>query len=141
MQAQPSAHDPLVRIVEATDEARHRRLTGPARPDERDEPARLDPQRHVPQDGLAPAAIAGARRLERRQRDPVRPRIGDFVYSSDEIAVMLEDIRAFAEEGVTGVVLGALTPLGEIDVGSTTALTNEAVKCGLEGLMPASLEA
>ena len=71
----------------------------------------------------------------------VRPRIGDFVYSSDEVAVMLEDIRAFAEEGVTGVVLGALTPLGEIDAGSTTTLTNEAVKYGLEGLIPSSVEA
>ena len=71
----------------------------------------------------------------------IRPRIGDFVYSSDEVAVMLEDIRAFAQEGVTGVVFGALTPLGEIDVGSTTALTNEAVKYGLEGLIPSSLVA
>jgi copper homeostasis protein len=40
----------------------------------------------------------------------IRPRIGNFVYNDDEIAVMLEDIKAFKEEGVTGFVFGCLDP-------------------------------
>ena len=46
----------------------------------------------------------------------IRPRVGDFVYSEDEVAVMLEDIRIFKEVGVRGVVAGALTTEGRIDV-------------------------
>jgi copper homeostasis protein len=38
----------------------------------------------------------------------IRPRIGNFVYDQDEIEVMLEDIRAFREEGVAGFVFGCL---------------------------------
>lgn len=50
----------------------------------------------------------------------VRPRGGDFVYSDDELSVMCRDLeainRAAAETStVVGVVLGALTPLGEVD--------------------------
>ena len=46
----------------------------------------------------------------------IRPRIGDFVYSADEVDVMLEDIRAFKELGsIRGFVIGALTSEGQID--------------------------
>ncbi|KAF8846079.1 hypothetical protein BDN67DRAFT_960752 [Paxillus ammoniavirescens] len=45
----------------------------------------------------------------------VRPRTGDFVYSSEELNVMLEDIFVFKEHGVQGVVFGTLTASGEID--------------------------
>jgi len=46
----------------------------------------------------------------------IRPRIGDFVYSADEVDVMLEDIRAFKDIGnVRGFVIGALTRNGRID--------------------------
>ncbi|KAL5519457.1 hypothetical protein ACEPAH_1140 [Sanghuangporus vaninii] len=62
----------------------------------------------------------------------IRPRTGDFLYTSDEISVMLEDIKAFAEIGITGVVFGALTSDGRIDIERTTLLTNEAVKYGLQ---------
>jgi copper homeostasis protein len=46
----------------------------------------------------------------------IRPRGGDFVYSADEADVMARDIRATKEVGVDGVVIGALTPSGAIDV-------------------------
>src|SRR5690242_15601959 len=37
----------------------------------------------------------------------VRPRAGDFVYSPDDLALMVAEIRAFACLGVAGVVVGA----------------------------------
>ncbi|MBR5184192.1 MAG: copper homeostasis protein CutC, partial [Bacteroidales bacterium] len=41
-----------------------------------------------------------------------RPRQGDFLYDSDEVAVMIRDIIACAQMGVNGVVIGALDPFG-----------------------------
>ncbi|MCX5765818.1 MAG: copper homeostasis protein CutC [Gemmatimonadetes bacterium] len=45
----------------------------------------------------------------------VRPRTGNFVYTDDEIAVMARDIVVAKEFGVDGVVIGALTPEGDVD--------------------------
>lgn len=46
----------------------------------------------------------------------IRPRRGDFVYTSDEVECMVSDIRFCASAGVHGVVLGALTPEGDVDI-------------------------
>ena len=46
----------------------------------------------------------------------VRPRGGTFVYSRDEAEVMARDIQAMAQAGAHGVVFGALTPDGRIDL-------------------------
>ncbi|CAE6522237.1 unnamed protein product [Rhizoctonia solani] len=45
----------------------------------------------------------------------IRPRVGDFVFSAEEIETMLEDISAFRTLGVHGVVVGALLPDGSVD--------------------------
>ena len=45
----------------------------------------------------------------------IRPRAGDFVYSDEEIDVMLADIEAARNAGLTGVVLGASLPDGRLD--------------------------
>ena len=45
----------------------------------------------------------------------VRPRGGDFLYSSLEFEVMLRDIDALASAGAAGVVLGALDSEGRVD--------------------------
>ncbi|MBX9456672.1 MAG: copper homeostasis protein CutC [Rhizobium sp.] len=45
----------------------------------------------------------------------IRPRAGDFVYSEEEIEVMLADIAAARTAGLAGVVLGASLPDGRLD--------------------------
>lgn len=46
----------------------------------------------------------------------IRPRGGDFLYTPEEVDCMVDDIVAAREAGVQGVVIGALTPEGDIDV-------------------------
>lgn len=45
----------------------------------------------------------------------IRNRFGDFCYNDDEIEEMCDSIKAFADEGADGVVVGALTPDGNLD--------------------------
>jgi hypothetical protein len=45
----------------------------------------------------------------------IRNRFGDFCYNDDEIEEMCDSIKAFADEGADGVVVGALTPDGDLD--------------------------
>lgn len=45
----------------------------------------------------------------------IRNRFGDFCYNDDEIEEMCDSIKAFADEGADGVVVGALTPDGDFD--------------------------
>lgn len=56
----------------------------------------------------------------------IRPRAGDFVYSADEIVVMLVDIAAAHEMGAAGIVSGALTVEGMVDVASMEKLLQAA---------------
>ena len=46
----------------------------------------------------------------------VRPRGGDFVYTEEEVQTMLESIRLCRSLGAHGVVIGALTPAGHVDM-------------------------
>ena len=45
----------------------------------------------------------------------IRNRFGDFCYNDDEIEEMCDSIKAFVAEGADGVVVGALTPDGDLD--------------------------
>lgn len=45
----------------------------------------------------------------------IRNRFGDFCYNDDEIEEMCDSIKAFADEGADGVVVGALTAEGDLD--------------------------
>lgn len=85
-------------------------------------------------DGLTPsgALIAAARALPAiKLHVLIRPREGNFVYTPSEQAVMMADISLAADLGADGVVIGALTPEGELDIPLCMALTSKAVAKGL----------
>lgn len=48
----------------------------------------------------------------------IRPRFGDFLYSEAEMEQMCEEIQTFRDLGANGVVIGALTPDGDLDIQS-----------------------
>ena len=52
----------------------------------------------------------------------IRPRFGDFLYSQPEMEEMCTEIQAFRALGANGVVIGALTPEGALDVDSMRRL-------------------
>jgi len=56
----------------------------------------------------------------------IRPREGDFVYSSSEFSVMKRDIQMAKDLGAAGIVLGILNPKAEVDVKRTTELVRLA---------------
>lgn len=45
----------------------------------------------------------------------IRPRGGDFLYTEEEMEIMLHDIDIAKQVGVDGIVIGCLTANGEID--------------------------
>jgi copper homeostasis protein len=68
--------------------------------------------------GTTPSAGLIARCLERLLVSVhvlIRPRVGDFVYTDDEFEIMKRDIAVAKELGADGVVIGILTPDGEVD--------------------------
>lgn len=56
----------------------------------------------------------------------IRPRGGDFVYTPAECDVMLRDIEAAGRWSANGVVIGALTPDGDIDMPMVEQLVKAA---------------
>lgn len=62
----------------------------------------------------------------------IRCREGDFLYSDSEIALMCEEIRASADNGADGVVVGALTPDGRVDIPASGKMVELAHKLGLQ---------
>ncbi|MFI3214515.1 MAG: copper homeostasis protein CutC, partial [Eubacteriales bacterium] len=46
----------------------------------------------------------------------IRPRFGDFLYTEEEIEIMCRDILMFKEAGVNGIVIGALTAEGRLNM-------------------------
>ena len=56
----------------------------------------------------------------------IRPRAGDFVYSDDEFDQMIRDIELAGRMGIAGIVTGALTSDGRVDVGHTRTLVKAA---------------
>ena len=56
----------------------------------------------------------------------IRPRPGDFLYTPEEISLMEADIVNAVLIGATGVVIGALTPDGDVDMEACGRLVNAA---------------
>lgn len=73
----------------------------------------------IPEGGTTPSygEIAMAReKLSIKLHVIIRPRGGDFLYTPIEVKTMLKDIEMAHQAGADGVVLGGLTPTGEIDI-------------------------
>ncbi len=56
----------------------------------------------------------------------IRPRFGDFCYSPAELAIMVGEIECFRHEQANGVVIGALTPDGDLDERALRAMIEAA---------------
>lgn len=66
--------------------------------------------------GLTPSAAMMKYAVERIDTNVlIRPRGGDFVYTPAELTVMTADIDEAVKIGAKGVVIGALTPDGQVD--------------------------
>lgn len=75
--------------------------------------------------GTTPSAGAievARRHLSIRLHVIIRPRGGDFCYSEVESEIMRRDITTAKTLGADGVVIGILTPEGDIDCGRTREL-------------------
>lgn len=74
----------------------------------------------IPEGGTTPSYgdISMARELlkETRLYVIIRPRGGDFLFSELEHRIMLKDIEICRKLGVDGVVIGCLTPEGDVDM-------------------------
>lgn len=84
----------------------------------------------IPEGGTTPSYgdILMARQglLTTRLHVIIRPRGGDFLYSKLEKDIMLHDIKMAKQLGVDGVVLGCLTPEGEVDMESLRPMMEAA---------------
>lgn len=56
----------------------------------------------------------------------IRPRFGDFLYSPRELEEMEKEIAQFRDLGANGVVIGVLTPDGELDEKRMARLMEQA---------------
>lgn len=56
----------------------------------------------------------------------IRPRGGDFVYDAREVRAMVSDIATASAMGAHGVVIGALTADGDVDMGICRELVDAA---------------
>lgn len=84
--------------------------------------------------GTSPDAALFSRVRERVDipvRPLLRPRFGDFLYSDEEFELLRRQTRYFAENGAEGVVIGVLTPSGELDTARMAELIALAGGCGI----------
>jgi copper homeostasis protein len=61
----------------------------------------------------------------------MRPRAGDFLYTSEEILQMARDIEILKKAGASGFVIGCLTPDGDLDITAMSTLLEAAEGTGL----------
>lgn len=70
----------------------------------------------------SPGLVALAAETGIAARAMIRPRAGDFVFDTNEIAHMLAEIGFVRKSGIEGVVLGASKPDGTLDVETLSVL-------------------
>jgi copper homeostasis protein len=76
----------------------------------------------TPSQGLVDAVLATGAEVHVL----VRCRPGDFVYDDDELRLMRREARAVVAAGARGVVIGALTEDGSLDLAAIAALADAA---------------
>lgn len=83
---------------------------------------------NIEADGLTPGCqlVREAAETGLRVHVLIRPREGNFVYNEGEKRQMLDDIRMAHQCGAHGVVVGALTPSGDLDVPFCQQMVEEA---------------
>lgn len=62
----------------------------------------------------------------------IRSRPGDFRYSASDLDTMVHEIRHLLAQGAHGVVVGALTPSGDVDVHAIQRLVDSAKEANPE---------
>ena len=69
--------------------------------------------------GVTPS-LALYERIREKTELPIhvllRPRFGDFLYSEEELEVLIRQAKMFAEAGADNLVIGCLTPEGRLDL-------------------------
>lgn len=78
----------------------------------------------TPTPGTVRAALAAVSSI--KVNVIIRPRGGDFIFDEHEVAAMEHDVALVRDAGAHGVVIGALTPAGEIDRPVTERLIEAA---------------
>lgn len=77
--------------------------------------------------GLTPSAAAIRFAVPRIATNVlIRPRSGDFVYTPEELDVMESDAAFAVAAGASGLVVGALTPEGRVDLEACRRLLKDA---------------
>ena len=61
----------------------------------------------------------------------MRPRAGDFLYTPEEIQLMVQQIHCLKAAGADGFVIGCLTPEGDLDVAAMEPLVDACGNCGI----------
>lgn len=61
----------------------------------------------------------------------MRPRPGDFLYTPEELDMMVSQIHALKEAGADGFVIGCLTAEGNLDVAAMAPLIEACGSCGI----------
>ena len=61
----------------------------------------------------------------------IRPRGGDFLFTKDELDIMLQDVKLCKQLGCDGVVIGLLNSNGSIDIKTTSYLVEAAYPLGV----------
>ena len=61
----------------------------------------------------------------------LRPRCGDFLYTESEFELLCRQVKRFAALGTDGIVIGVLTPEGDLDEERMAKLISLAGGCGV----------
>ena len=79
--------------------------------------------------GITPS-LALFERIREKINIPIhvllRPRFGDFLYSDEEMEVLIRQAKAFAKAGADNLVIGCLTPDGRLDLGAMKRIIDAA---------------